>query len=224
MSKRVIVDITSDILCPWCWVGKQALAKAAGNVAGAVAVEPRWHPYFLNKDVPLEGVDKLKHYTAKFGKKRAKLLLTDPTQEVRVSGAQYGLAFQWTKGTVLSNAMKGHVLLWYVLDKYGAGPQNELMEVLFRMYFAENRDVGCEDVLAAAMAEVGLPAEGLAAVYASEHYRALVEAKHAANQTSVKTIPHFEFRDAAAVDVPPVTACGGQSAESITTVLQAFAA
>ena len=196
MAKRVVANITSDILCPWCWVGKRSLENAVQSLradGASVEVALRWHPYFLHKGVPEEGVDKLSHYAASFGKKRAKEFLNDDTQLVRVRGRELGIQMQWTKGTILSNAMKGHKLLWAVLEVHGAEVQNQLMEVLFRKYFTENLDIGDVGVLTAAMHEVGLSTDGLEEIFESERLRQLVEEKHAFNKENIKTIPHFEL-------------------------------
>ncbi|KAJ9467822.1 hypothetical protein DIPPA_27905 [Diplonema papillatum] len=218
MRKQVIANVTSDILCPWCWVGKRSLEAAAAQVVDTVALEVRWHPAFLNKDVPAEGVDKLQHYTARFGKQRAKVLLTDKSSQVQVAGSAFGIEFNWKPGTILSQSMDGHRLLWHVLDTRGAAVQNELMERLFHMYFTENRDVGNADVLVAATEGLGLDEAAVRLFLKSGEYVDAVNAKHQENQTKVKSVPHFAFSLADA-DAPAAATTGGQDVPTFKSVL-----
>eukprot|EP00754_Rhynchopus_humris_P046361 Rhum_TRINITY_DN5875_c0_g1::Rhum_TRINITY_DN5875_c0_g1_i1::g.18462::m.18462 len=231
MAKRVVANVTSDILCPWCWVGKRCLERAVTSLNSAdarqpvVAVEVRWHPYFLHKDVPSEGVDKLKHYANKFGKARAKKLLSDPDQQVRVRGRAVDIEFNWSKGTVLSNSMKGHTLLMDVLERQGADVQNRLMEILFRKYFTENLNVGDVEVLAAAAREAGVAGDeaSWAAAYEDARLVQAVEAKHVLNGSTIQTVPTFEFTAADSTpNVAPVVTGASDVAEFETMLRTKF--
>eukprot|EP01059_Diplonema_ambulator_P015239 TRINITY_DN26338_c0_g1_i1.p2 TRINITY_DN26338_c0_g1~~TRINITY_DN26338_c0_g1_i1.p2 ORF type:complete len:221 (+),score=51.58 TRINITY_DN26338_c0_g1_i1:1006-1668(+) len=215
---RVLVNITSDILCPWCWVGKRSLDAAVAATGKDVAI--MWHPYFLHKDVPAEGVDKLQHYKQRFGKANALKLLTDKDSEVQVAGKGLGLELNWKKGTILSNAVKGHRLLWYVLDNHGHAKQHELMDALFYRYFTLNKDIGSNDVLIEAATTVGIPSAPLPAFLDSPAYTDEVLAYHQQNTPrGVTSIPHFEFSHEG--DPTPYKVCGGQSIEDFKKIITA---
>eukprot|EP01064_Diplonema_japonicum_P014347 TRINITY_DN21954_c0_g1_i1.p1 TRINITY_DN21954_c0_g1~~TRINITY_DN21954_c0_g1_i1.p1 ORF type:complete len:219 (+),score=36.71 TRINITY_DN21954_c0_g1_i1:48-704(+) len=214
-SRGIVVNITSDILCPWCWVGKRSLDEAVRTGKNEVTV--RWHPYFLHKDVPEEGVDKLKHYKKRFGKANALKLLTDKDSEVQVAGRDLGLEFNWSKGTILSNAMKGHRLLWYVMDTHGPASQHNLMDAMFYRYFTLNHDIGSDEVLLDAARSVGLPCDEISAFLSTNSYLAEVNDFAAKNNTNVKTIPHFEFSREG--EETPFEICGGKTIDGFSKVI-----
>lgn len=152
-SKEIIqVRIVSDVICPWCWVGKRNLEKAmelSGIPRSMFDIE--WHPFQLRPHTPEEGVEK------------------SPNVEERVPprlkqiGLQVGIEFTG-KTDRTPNTLKAHTLLKYALEqskqrKDGGELQNRLAEALFRMYFTDGKFVGAMDVLKQAAKEVGLDEE-----------------------------------------------------------------
>ena len=195
MSVRPLirVNITSDLACPWCWVGKKCLEKAIAKRESVADFEVVWHPYFLNKGIPEGGVDKLETYQRKFGVEQAKKFLQDPNNMLRVRGRELGIDITWKEGAMIGNSMKGHRLLWHTYDKYGSGKQNHLMEILFRKYFAECENLGENAILVSAAAEAGLPTD-VDKFLNSGAYTDEVESYHAKNQVSnINGVPHFTF-------------------------------
>ena len=91
MAQRVVVNIVSDAICPWCFVGKRRFEKAVAALGAAALVTVRWRPFFLDASLPPEGVDKLERYTKKFGAARVAQMLP-MMQKV---GAAEGIAFLW---------------------------------------------------------------------------------------------------------------------------------
>eukprot|EP01060_Flectonema_neradi_P000960 TRINITY_DN10569_c0_g1_i1.p1 TRINITY_DN10569_c0_g1~~TRINITY_DN10569_c0_g1_i1.p1 ORF type:complete len:222 (+),score=36.49 TRINITY_DN10569_c0_g1_i1:119-784(+) len=213
---RIVANITSDILCPWCWVAKRSIARASEKAG--VVVETRWHPYFLYKDIPVGGTDKLKFYTRAFGKKNAKKLLTDPDTKVKLYGRELDIEMNWKEGTMLSHSMLGHRLLWHVLDVHGPEKQNDLMEVLFTIYLKENQNISNPAVLLSAIAQAGIPSEGVAEFLESDSLVQEVEDKHSFNQQNIKSIPHMEFTSESQSE--PKILTGAQTVDSFTELFK----
>ena len=210
--RKIVANITSDILCPWCWVAKRGIA-AASKQAGVV-IEMRWHPYFLYKDIPISGTDKLKFYTRAFGKKNAKKLLTDPDTKVKKYGRDLDIEMTWREGTMLSHSMLGHRLLWHVLNVYGAEKQNELMEVLFHIYLNENQNISEASVLISALTQAGISTEGINDFLLSDSLVQNVEDKHKFNLENIKSIPHMEFTSD--IQTEPAVLSGAQTVDSFS--------
>lgn len=150
MTTRITVDIVSDAICPWCFIGKrrfeQAMAAAPKDVEFLVA----WRPYQLNPEMPPEGMDRKTYLSTKFGgDARAEHIY----QRVRDAGATVGIEFNFGGIPRTPNTIDAHRLIG-VAGR--AGKQDAVVEGLFRAYFLEGRDIGDRDVLAAVAAAGGL--------------------------------------------------------------------
>eukprot|EP00755_Sulcionema_specki_P011403 Sspe_Gene.48971::Locus_25939_Transcript_7_9_Confidence_0.435_Length_1306::g.48971::m.48971 len=190
MSKPTVVcKVISDLACPWCWVGKRSLDKAIASSPN-VDVEVQWYPFFLNKDIPPGGVDKMEAYTRKFGPDAKKFLL-DKNNHLFVRGRQLGIEFNYKEGCKIGNSMKAHCLLHYTLHNHGWRKQHELMEELFRLYFNECRNMGEDDVLLSGVKAVGLNVEEYAKALKEGTGVDEVNRMHASNR--VNGVPHFTF-------------------------------
>ncbi len=147
---RMRIDIVSDAICPWCWIGKTNLAAALEELGWDAEVH--WHPYQLNPDMPVEGVDRAAYRTQKFGSLAAS---AEKDAGVAQAGAAAGLEFRLGDQKRTPNTVLPHRLAKFA-DEHGV--QNELIEVMFRAYFNEGRDIGDAAVLAELAATVGLDA------------------------------------------------------------------
>eukprot|EP00755_Sulcionema_specki_P027579 Sspe_Gene.88042::Locus_60172_Transcript_2_10_Confidence_0.105_Length_1384::g.88042::m.88042 len=188
-KKTVTCKIVSDLVCPWCWVGKRSLENAAKRKP-EVVVEMKWFPFFLNKNIPPEGVDKMAHYQKKFGP-RAERMLKDPNNQLCRTGAKLGIAFNYKDGCRVSNSMKGHRLMHHTLETHGWQKQNDLMEAIFYKYFTENEDLGRDEVLLAAARSVQLDESECMKVLQSNIHEDEVNRLFAASSNNV--IPHYTF-------------------------------
>ena len=146
-----VIDVVSDVVCPWCYVGKRHLESALATLAEAGEPVPavRWHPYELNPGLPAEGVDRREYLERKFG---GPARAAQVYERVRRAGTQAGIAFDFERIALQPNTRDAHRLVAWVQMRGDAGP---LVERLFRAYFVEGRFVGSHEVLADLAAEVG---------------------------------------------------------------------
>lgn len=138
-SKPLTIDVVSDVICPWCFLGKRRLDKAIELVPEA-KVEVRWHPFFLDPTIPAEGIDRHAYMVKKFGEERLKTL-HDPLIE---AGAKDGVPYQFDKITRTPNTLNAHRLIRWAVE---AGTQAEIVEALFMAYWNQGKDIGDINIL-----------------------------------------------------------------------------
>lgn len=147
--KTVRVDVTSDTVCPWCFVGKKNLDAAVEETKDKYDVVVRWLPFQLNPDASQEGRDKLEYYNSKFGAARVKPMV----ENMRRLFAERGLDYKM--GGKTGNTLDSHRLLELAAQQ-SPEKQNALVEELFKNYFSEEKYIGDRDVLLAAAKKVGV--------------------------------------------------------------------
>jgi predicted DsbA family dithiol-disulfide isomerase len=152
-KRRLIIEIVSDVICPWCYIGKRRLEKALpliGALLADVEVEIRWLPFQLNPDMPAAGVPRQEYRKAKFGSlERAKTL----DARVASEGSGEGIAFAFDRIERTPNTVRAHQLI-ELAQRQGVG--NPVVDALFRAYFEEARDVGDAAVLEDIAARCGV--------------------------------------------------------------------
>src|SRR6185436_7140798 len=150
MAKRLTVEIASDVICPWCYIGKRRLEKALAQLGPEVEVELRWLPFQLNPDMPPGGIARAEYRRAKFGSvERAR----DLDQHVAGEGAKEGIAFAFDRMQRTPNTVRAHQLIQVAQRANRAAP---VVDALFRAYFEEATDIGDEAVLAEIAAACGV--------------------------------------------------------------------
>jgi predicted DsbA family dithiol-disulfide isomerase len=156
------IDVVSDAICPWCWVGKRNLDGALAILAAeGEHFAVHWRPYQLNPEMPREGVERAAYRAAKFGSlERSR----DADARVAQAGAAAGLAFRHDLMQRTPNTIDAHRLIRMAGE---AGCQDAVVERLFRAYFQEGRDVGAQAALAELAGEAGLDPAAVAAMLAS---------------------------------------------------------
>src|SRR6266446_1137172 len=144
------IEIFSDLICPWCYIGRRRL-EAGLKILGANELPNIiWRPFELNPDMPKAGLDRKAYRSAKFGSwERSQAM----DREVAEIGRTLGLEFNYDRVLITPNTRAGHRLLWWARDK---GLQDALADALFRAYFTEGRDIGENEVLSEIAAEAGL--------------------------------------------------------------------
>jgi len=178
------VDVISDVICPWCYVGKRRLEKATAAVGGPVAV--RWLPFQLNPATPKEGVSRREYRTKKFGSwERSQEL----DARVVAAGEAEGIHFAFDRIERTPNTLDAHRLVWLAERQ---GVQDAVVEALFRAYFTEGRDISHRQTLLDVVAEAGLDRDEAEAVLNSDGGReAVKEADTLARQFRVEGVPFF---------------------------------
>jgi predicted DsbA family dithiol-disulfide isomerase len=187
------IDIVSDAICPWCYVGKRNLEAAlAALAAEGLQFSVHWNPFQLNPDMPKQGVERAAYRAAKFGSaERAREI------DARVAGAAEaaGLAFRQDLMLRTPNTIDAHRLIWFAGRQDKPDQQDTVMEAVFRAYFTQGRDIGDPEVLADCAAEAGLDRATVLSFLASSLADAEMRAAdQAAREAGVNGVPSF-FRD-----------------------------
>jgi predicted DsbA family dithiol-disulfide isomerase len=145
------IDIVSDTICPWCYIGKRRLERAMVQWPD-IKAEITWRPFQLNPDMAAEGLERRAYVNAKFGGEAQAALIYE---RVRQAGAEEGIVFAFERIARTPNTLASHRLIWWAAS---AGAQDRVVELLFRRYFLEGADIGATDVLIGIAAEAGLDA------------------------------------------------------------------
>jgi len=144
------IDIVSDVICPWCFIGKRRFEKALRLLPSEMEVEVHWRPFELNPDMPAEGIDRKLYRTRKFGSwERSQAL----DAQVAQAGAGEGIPFAFDRMERTPNTFDAHRLIWLAGVE---GVQDAVVEALFQAYFVDALDVGDRDVLARIASAAGL--------------------------------------------------------------------
>jgi predicted DsbA family dithiol-disulfide isomerase len=181
----VRLDIFSDPVCPWCYIGKGLLDRALeGKPEHPFTIE--WHPFQLNPDMPPEGADRAEYLTARFGGSAQTAQMTARVEEAaRLAGL--GVDFDAMKR--IPNTLDAHRLIhWAGLE----GRQGAMVSRLFRAYFREGRDIGDPATLAVLAGDAGMDPGVVARLLASDADRADIQARDAhARSRGVSAVPTF---------------------------------
>jgi predicted DsbA family dithiol-disulfide isomerase len=180
------IDIVSDVVCPWCYVGEKRLEAALAEEPGPVMV--RWRPYQLDPTIPEGGLDRAEYMARKFGDSgRVKSAHDNLTR----LGAEVGVPFAFDKIKRSPNTLDAHRLLRWAAS---AGVQAEVADRLFRAYFVEGRDIGDRNVLLAIAAECGLDPGLVEKLFAEGADADLVRLEiEQAQAMGVSDVPFFIF-------------------------------
>src|ERR1700730_12264507 len=138
-TRQLKIEVVSDTICPWCYVGQRPLERALKRFGGPAKGECT--PFQLNPELPAGGLNRREYRTRKFGSWEHSLQLD---ARVRAAGAEVGIDFEHDKIERTPNTLASHKLLW-LAGKHGA--QDAAVEALFRAYFVEGRDIGKDEVL-----------------------------------------------------------------------------
>lgn len=165
------LDIVSDVVCPWCYVGKRRLERAIAMLSPGVRVNVTWRPYELNPWLPPEGMDRQEYRRAKFGSiERSRAL----DARLIAAGDAEGIAFDFERIGRTPNTRNAHRLIWLAQR---AGKQDTLVEALFRAYFVQGTDVGDLDALVAIAESAGLNASDARQFLSGNEGRTEIEAE-----------------------------------------------
>jgi predicted DsbA family dithiol-disulfide isomerase len=195
------IDIVSDVICPWCFIGHKKLEQALEAFPEPIETKVVFHPFLLDPSIPPEGADLRQRLRAKYG--------ADPEamfERVEAAARSVGLAVDFAKVRRTPPTLPSHTLIRHALEK---GTQRALVDALFRAYFMESKDLGDVAVLSSIAAEHGFaPAE---ATRLATDKAELDETRAEANAMAARGIhgvPFFVFGGKVAVE-------GAQSPETL---------
>ena len=184
-SATLAIDVISDVVCPWCYIGKRLLEQAIA-LKPDIPVEVRFRPYFLNPWVPPEGMSREEYLTAKFGSVER---YNSNNNRVVEATAAIGLDYQRDRIKRQPNTLDCHrLILWAGQAGKAAAVKQRLMEI----YFSEGGDLSQAEVLVAAASDCGMDGEHVRALLASRQDVEEVErAAESAKQAGIEGVPCF---------------------------------
>jgi len=184
MEHALKIEVYSDVVCPWCYVGKRRLERALTEFGGNVRVT--WRPFQLNPTMPKEGMDRTAYLEAKFGSLDSFRQLEE---HVLAAGAAERIPFAFEKIARTPNTFAAHRLIWLGERE---GCQDAVVDALFRGYFEEGADIGSSAVLVQLAAQAGLPDESVERLLRSDEGTAEVKAEESAgHKLGIRGVPYF---------------------------------
>jgi predicted DsbA family dithiol-disulfide isomerase len=196
LTEPMTIDVVSDVVCPWCYIGKRRLEAALAERGPGSKAVVRWHPFQLNPDLPLGGADRRSYLENKFGgPERAQEVYA----RVQAAGREVGIWFEFERIDRQPNTMNAHRLIAWA---QAARPSlvSDLVERLFRAYFTQGADIGNIDELVRIAGEAGFDAFRAKSMLAAGEGRAAVTAAdQRARAMGISGVPLFIFNQRLAV-------------------------
>lgn len=188
----MLVDVISDTVCPWCYIGKKRFDRARAERPG-IDMDVRWRPFQLDPTIPPEGVDRHAYLERKFGPDRARHI----GDAIREAGEEAGITFNFDRIERTPNTFDSHRLIRWAAS---AGCQNEMVDILFRRYFEDGEDIGDRKVLVDAAREAGMDHELVAYLLIHDKDAELIRHEdRTAREMGISGVPTFLFEQAYAV-------------------------
>ena len=192
-DRALAVEVYSDVICPWCYVGKRRLERALKAWDGG-PVNIRWRPFQLNPTMPRNGMDRRQYLEAKFGSPAA---AREIYEQVSTAGTEEGIHFAFERIARTPNTFAAHRLIWLAGHQ---GKQDEMAEMLFRQYFLEGRDIGNIETLSQAAAHAGLDRAVSETFLVGDEGVEAVKAEEAAGyRLGIRAVPYFVLNGAYAL-------------------------
>lgn len=204
----VDVEVYSDVVCPWCFVGRRRLAQAVELLDGKHEIRVTWKPYQLNPWIPAEGMDRAEYRRIKFGSaERA----SGMDGKLRETGHELGIELNFDKIQRAPNTLNAHRLAWLASQQ---DRQIEVVDALFQAYFTDGKDVGDLATLVEVAASVGLDADEVRRFLESEEAVAEVEEElNVGRSLGIDGVPFFLLAEKYGVS-------GAQPADVLANVIE----
>ena len=207
----VRADVVSDVVCPWCYIGKHRL-EAATKLNPGIKVDINWRPYFLNPWIPREGIDRKTYLETKFGSVQRYAAIA---QRVGAAAAAEGLTYASDKISRQPNTLDCHRIIRWA---NGVTDPGRVKQRLMDLYFAEGADLTDANVLVQAAADCGMDGDEVRRLLASDTDVALIEGEsEAAKEAGIDGVPCFIFSGGIVVS-------GAQSPEYLASAIERAAA
>lgn len=183
---KIKVDIVSDVVCPWCYIGKRRVEKAMDALRDKYDFEVLYHPFELNPQMPLEGVNQKEYLSAKFGGEDRYDKITANTTAV---AAQEGLAFDFDKQKISPNTRNAHRIIQFAQL---AGLQPEVKEAFMKAYFEQGVDLSKMDNLVSVAVGAGLSKEAVETLLTSDTgLSAIEQAEQELQKLGISGVPFY---------------------------------
>ena len=207
-SEPITIDVVSDVVCPWCYIGKRRLEKAIASRPD-LEVQVRFHPYFLNDWVPREGISRTEYLTTKFGSPER---YNRNVPRMIEAAASEGLTYAPDKIQRQPNTLDCHRLIFWADQQNGSGPR--MKQRLMSLYFSEGADLTDRETLVKAAADCGLDADRVRDLLAGDtDVDTVTRAAEQAKAAGIDGVPMFIFNGVLAVS-------GAQSPEYLVSAME----
>lgn len=191
LSEPLLIDVVSDFVCPWCFIGKRRLEKAIASRPD-IPVAIRWRPYFLNDWIPREGISRERYLTTKFGSVER---YQEMAPRVAAAAQQEGLTYAFDKISRQPHTLDGHRLISWAGENGGRMKQR-----LMELYFSEGADLTDLKVLVQAAADCGMDRDEVTGWLSSDKdVERITREAHSAKQAGIEGVPCFIFGGVLAV-------------------------
>ena len=202
------VEIYSDMVCPWCFIGKRRWEKAIETAGYANHVQVTWRPFQLNPTMPKSGMDRRTYLEAKFGGAEGR---REIEERLAKAGVADGIMFAFDRIARTPNTFEAHRLMWFSQQHK---KQDDLAEGLFHAYFSEGRDIGDGQTLVDIAAEIGLDRDATRQFLASDQGVEVVREEEATGHgLGIQGVPYFVLNGTYAIS-------GAQSPDIFVSALQ----
>jgi len=203
----VQIDVVSDVMCPWCYVGKRRLEKALTMIPEDIQVQINWKPFQLDPTIPPEGRDRQKYLSDKFGSPEQ---VAEKYEPIRQAGTEEGIAFNFDGIQLSPNTLNAHRLIRWAGE---AGVQDAMSERLFVAYFIEAADLTDKQVLTDLAVEAGLERDAVERLLDGDaDSKEVQQEMHHYQQMGVRSVPTMIVGQKYAIS-------GAQQAETIVEVI-----
>ena len=180
------VEIYSDMVCPWCFIGKRRFEQALETAGFGNQVHVTWRPFQLNPTMPKSGMDRRTYLEAKFGGAEARRAIEE---RLAKAGEADGIVFAFDKIARTPNTFEAHRLMWFAQQHK---KQDDLAEALFHAYFSEGRDIGDGQTLVDISEEIRFDRDEIRQFLASEQGVEVVREEEAAgHRLGIRGVPYF---------------------------------
>ena len=190
IKKVIRIDVVSDVVCPWCYIGKRRLEKAIAAASDKYTFEIAYHPFELNPDTPSSGVNQREHLADKFGGDERYQSITNHTSSV---AAQEGLQMNFDRQAVLPNTRKAHVLIFAAQNE---GKQLPVAEAFFKAYFTDGVDLSTDENLINVAVQAGLDRTVAETAIQSHSLLASIGTQeHEMQKLGIRGVPFYIFNN-----------------------------
>lgn len=152
-KKKIKIDIVSDVVCPWCYIGKRRIERAIERLKDTYDFELVYHPFELNPSIPASGLDQKQYLSNRFG---GEARYIEITKQVSAAAAKEGLQFDFEKQKISPNTRQVHRIIQFAKQK---GKQPEVKEAFMKAYFEQGADLSKKENLITIATQAGLNRE-----------------------------------------------------------------